>query len=389
MSERFVLPHLREMGGSLYRELIAKARGVEGALTLLAGDPDFETPKHIREAAARALEEGWTHYPVTGGMPDLKEALAEYHGRYGSDWDPASEVIVTPGSTPALFLSFVGTLNRGDEVILFDPYYMGYQPIIDYLNLRATLVHLKEEERYHLDIGELRRSVTPRTRMLVICSPNNPTGTVFTEDELSGIAEVAEENDLLILSDEIYDQFVWDGRRHRSISALPGMRERTIVIMSFSKTFAMTGWRLGSIMADEPIASGLRRIPIGGRPATFIQKAGVAALKGPWEPVEEFRREYIRRRDFLVKRLNEVEGVSCVSPEGAFYLFPNLEAVGQKSLELCAGLLDEQRLAAVPGVAFGPTGEYHLRLPLVKPVEYLAKCADALEEYVESHLRAA
>lgn len=370
----------------LYRKMIAKARGVKGALTILGGDPDFETPKHVRDAALTAMNEGWTHYPVMGGMPDLKEALASYHSRYGTDWDSTDEVIVFPGSTPALYISFVGTLNRGDEVILFEPYYMGYTPLIDYLDLNVIPVHLKEEKRYHIDKEELQGRVTSKTKMIVLCSPNNPTGTVFTEEELEGIAELAEENDLLVISDEIYDQFIYDERKHHSIAALPGMRERTIVIMSFSKTFAMTGWRLGSIMADESITSSLRRIPIGGRPATFIQKAGVAALTGPWEPVEEFRREYRLRRDHLVKRLNEIEGINCISPEGAFYLFPNFEAVGQKSIEFCEGLLEEQKLATVPGIAFGATGEYHIRIPLVKSIDYLNKCADAMENYVMKHM---
>jgi len=306
-------------------------------------------------------------------MPDLKEALANYHGRYGTDWDPAEEVIVTPGSTPALFMSFLGTLNRGDEVVFFEPYYMGYYPLIDYLDLRAIPVTLKEERRFHFEMEALSGRITPRTRMIVLCSPNNQTGTVFTGEELAGIAELAIENDLFVLSDEIYDQFVWDGLRHHSIAALPGMRERTIIIMSFSKTFAMTGWRLGSIMGDRSLIRGLRKVPIGGRPATFIQKAGVAALTGPWGPVEEFRVEYRRRRDYLVKRLNEIEGMSCVSPEGAFYAFPNLEATGQRSIEFCEGLLRERKVAIVPGVAFGDAGEYHVRIPLVKPIESLER----------------
>ena len=373
------------MKTSLYRKMIAKARGVEGALTLLAGDPDFETPKHIRDAALKALDEGWTHYPSMGGMPDLKEALANYHSRYGTDWDPTSEVYVTPGSTPALFIGFVGTLNRGDEVILFEPYYMSYTPLLEYLGLKMITVPLKEEKLYHFDVEELQDSVTSKTRMILTCTPNNPTGTVFTREELAGIAELAKENDLLVISDEIYDQFIWDGREHHSIAALPGMRERTIVVTSFSKTFAMTGWRLGSLMADESITSMLRRIPLGGRPATFIQKAGLAALTGPWEPVEEFRREYLWRRDYLVERLNEIEGISCESPEGAFYLFPNFEAIGQSSIEFCEGLLEEEKLATVPGIAFGASGEYHIRIPLVKPVDYLSKCADAIDNYAKKH----
>jgi len=382
LSQRFTLPYLRELDVPLYREFIAKIRGVEGVKTLLGGDPDFETPQHIRDAAVEALEEGWTHYPPMGGMPELKEALAEYHSRYGTDWSD-EEVIVTPGSTPALFLSFVGTLSRGEEVLLFEPYYMGYKPLIEYLGLKVVSTPLEESSCYHPDLDAMEEAISEDTRMLVICSPNNPTGTVFDEDELKRIAEIVRERDLLVLSDEIYDQFVYDGEHH-SIASLPGMRERTIVIMSFSKTFSMTGWRLGTLMADEGITSSLRRIPIGGRPASFIQRAGIAALTGPWDPVKKFKHEYNRRRDHLVKRLNEIDGIECATPEGAFYVFPRFESVGQTSIEFCEGLLEEQKLATVPGIAFGDAGEYHMRIPLVKPPEYLEECAEAIENYVKS-----
>jgi len=382
LSQRFTLPYLRDIDVPLYRKFIGKIRGVEGVKTLLGGDPDFETPQHIRDAAVEALEEGWTHYPPMGGMPELKGALADYHGRYGTDWSD-DEVIVTPGSTPALFLSFVGTLSRGEEVLLSEPYYMGYKPLIEYLGLNVVSTPLEESRCYHPDLDAMEEAISEDTRMIVICSPNNPTGTVFDEEELKRIAEIAQERNLLVLSDEIYDQFVYDGDHH-SIASLPGMRERTIVIMSFSKTFSMTGWRLGTLMADEGIISSLSRIPIGGRPATFIQRAGIAALTGPWDPVEEFKHEYNSRRDHLVKRLNEIDGIECTTPEGAFYVFPSFESIGQRSIEFCEGLLEEQKLATVPGIAFGDAGEYHMRIPLVKPTEYLDECAEAIENYVKS-----
>lgn len=385
MSERFVVSNLRKMETGIYQSFTVKARGVKGTLNLLGGDPDFETPKHIREAATKAIEEGWTHYPQTSGMPDLKEALVNYHKRYGTDWDLNDEVIATSGGTPALFMSMIGTLKRGDEVVLFEPYYMDYSDLRHYLGLKLITVPLKEDKRFHPEMEELHNKITPKTKMIVLCSQNNPTGTVFSEEELSEIAKAAKENDLLVLSDEIYDQFIYDGLKHHSIAAFLGMRERTIVILSFSKTFAMTGWRLGSIMADKSIIGALRKIPLRDRPATFLQKAGVAALNGPWGFVEEFRQEFNKRRDHLVKRLNEIEGVECVSPEGAFYLFPNLKTIGQKSIEFCEGLLQEHKVAVVPGVACGDAGEYHIRIPLVKPIKDLDKCADAMEIYAKKH----
>jgi aminotransferase len=384
MSERFVLPYLRFIDPPLYRRIIEKASTIEGVMTLLGGDPDFDTPAHIRNAAVQAIEEGWTHYPPMGGMADLKGAIAEYHTRYGTDWSGDEEVVVTPGSTPSLFLSFVGTLDRGDEIILFEPYYMGYKPVIDYMDLKFSSVNLEEDIGFHFDLEDLKEKVSDKTKMIVICSPNNPTGTVFSKGELDGIADIAQDEDLLVLSDEIYEQFVFDDNEHYSIASFPGMRERTIVILSFSKTFAMTGWRLGTLLADKGIVRSFRRIPIGGRPATFIQKAGVAALKGPWGEVDEFREEYKRRRDFMVERLNNIPGIECQSPEGAFYLFPTFEEVGEKSIEFCEGLLNEQKLATVPGIEFGEKGEYHMRIPLIRPIEYLSKCSEAIENYVET-----
>lgn len=373
------------MEAPLFQKKVAQAKEVPGAMTLLGGDPDFETPRHIIDAAFKAIEEGWTHYPVKAGIPELKEALANYHSRYDTNWKP-DEVIVTGGAIPALYIAIIGTLNRGDEIILFNPFYMGYTPLVQYLNLKVTPVQLIEEEGYHIDLDDLYRSVTPKTKMIIICSPNNPTGTVFTEKELAEITKISNKNDLLVLSDEIYDQFVWDDNKHRSIAALPGMKERTIVILSFSKTFAMTGWRLGCLMADESITSLLRKLPVGSRPAAFIQKAGVTALTSKWEPVERFHNEYLKRRDYLVKRLNEIDGITCTTPEGAFYVFPNIEAIGQKSIEFCEGIMKEHKLAIMPGIAFGDKGEYHVRIPLIKPINYLAKCADAIEKYAIKHM---
>ena len=382
MGERFIERRLMSMGASPDASVLAMARKMEGVLTLSGGDPDFDTPRHIKEAAIRALEEGWTHYPVTHGMPALKEAIAEYHGRYGTDWEP-SEVIVTAGSGQSLYASMAGTLNPGDEVVQLEPYYMAYHGLIEYLGAREATVPLVEEEGYRLDVEALKEGVTPETKMVVLCNPSNPTGTVYTEGELKGIADVAVDNDLLVLSDEVYNELLWDGRRHRSMSALPGMRERTIVSMSFSKTFAMTGWRLGCLIADEAISSRLARMPIGYRVNTFVQLAGLEALRGPWEPVEEMRMEFDRRRRFFVPRLNEIEGVGCHMPEGSIFTFPNIEALGKKSVEFCEALLKLSKILVRPGVAFGEAGEYHVRIPLIRPVETLERVASAVEDCAE------
>jgi aspartate/methionine/tyrosine aminotransferase len=261
---------------------------------------------------------------------------------------------------------------------------MAYSNLIEYLGAREVGVALGEEEGYRLDLEALKEKVTRNTKMIVICNPNNPSGTVHTREELAGIAEVAQENDLLVLSDEVYNEFVWDGREHVSIASLPGMKERTIICNSFSKTFAMTGWRLGYVLADKSIVTRLQRIPVGYRTNTFVQTAAVEALKGPWEPVERMAQEYDRRRRFMVPRLNEIDGISCHMPEGAFYLFPNIGGLGVGSEEFCESLLVKKKILARPGTAFGVSGELHMRIPLIKPVETLGEIADAIEDHAKN-----
>ncbi len=386
MGERFVEKRLVALRTPSYARVLVEARKMKGVLNLWGGDPDFDTPVNIKEAAVGALREGWTHYPVTCGMPALREAIAEYHGRYGVDWK-ASEVIVTAGSAQALYASMAGTINPGEQVVLPEPYYTEYHGVIDYLGAREVTTPLVEEEGYRLDVEALKESVGPGTKMIVLCNPNNPTGTVYTEEELRAVVDVAVDEDLLVLSDEVYNEFVWDDGVHRSIAALPGMRERTIVCMSFSKTFAMTGWRLGCLIADEAISSRLAGMPIGYRVSTFVQLAGVEAMKGPSEPVDGFRREFDRRRKYLVPRLDGIDSVGCHMPEGSIFTFPNLSGFGLGSVEFCEALLREGGILVRPGVAFGDAGEHHVRIPLIRPVETLEKVANAVEELAERMVR--
>ena len=386
MAERFIEKRLAGMKARSPARVVAMARGMDGVTNLAGGDPDFDTPRHIKEALSRAIEDGKTHYPPTHGLPALRKAIAEYHGKHGVDWAP-SEVIVTAGSGVSLFVSMAGTVNPGDEVVLLEPYFMAYSNIVEYLGTKEVGAALDEEKGYRLDPEALNEKVTRKTKMIVICNPNNPSGTVFTEEELKGIADVAVVTDLLVLSDEVYCEFIWDGGRHVSIASLPGMRERTIISSSFSKTFAMTGWRLGYVIADEPVARMLQKIPVGYRTNTFVQLAGVEALKGPWGPVEEMAREYDRRREYMVPRLGEIEGISCHMPEGAFYLFPNIGGLGVKSEDFCESLLTEKRILARPGTAFGVTGEYHMRIPLIRPVEALEKIAADIEDHASKRAR--
>jgi aminotransferase len=378
MSE-FVVSKLRNVEESIYWNIVAETRKYKGALNLLGGDPDFPTPKHIKDAAINALEEDFTHYPPTTGIPGLREEIAKYHGKYGVPWKP-SEVIVTAGSGLALYLALTGTINKSDEVIVFNPSYHSYHDLITYLGAKEVNVTLNENTNYHPDIDLLKNQISSKTKMIILCNPNNPTGTVYTKEELTEIAEIAKKNDLLVLSDEVYNEFLWDGNEHISIASLKDMKKRTIICSSFSKTFAMTGWRLGYLIMDESIASLLANQPVGYRPPTFVQLAGVKALTGLWDPVKKMAKEYDKRRKYLAKRLNEINGINCNVPQGAFYLFPY---IGNKSIDFCEGLLKEENVAVVPGKAFGSEGEYHIRIPLVKPVEQLSICANAIENYIQ------
>ncbi len=385
MSGRWASKRLKEMEPSPFRSVAARLLGMKDVIKLSSGDPDFATPPHIIEAAHRALSEGATHYTPTSGLPRLKEAISEYYRKFDLNVDPNAEVIVTPGSQQALYLTLASVLGPGDEVLISDPSYTVYEPTIKFLGARPVRFPLDRENNFHPDLDAMEAKVSDRTKMILICTPNNPTGTVLSKTDLEAVAQVAREHDLLVVSDEIYSEFIWGDGRHLSIAALPGMKERTVVIVSFSKTFAMTGWRLGYLIADGALVKQMLKLQ-GNMvlcPAAFVQMAGVAALTGPWEPVKAMRREYEDRVNFLAGRLDEIDGVSCPKPEGAFYLFPDISQVCTSSRKFCDGLLEERKLAATAGVHFGPLGEGHIRLALVRPVDVLSEAADRIESHVK------
>jgi aspartate/methionine/tyrosine aminotransferase len=380
MAERFIEKRLASMKARSHARVVAMARGMDGVINLGGGDPDFDTPSHITDARLKGVAEGKPHYPPPPGLPALRSAVAEYHGKHNVDWENG-EVTITAGSGVSLFAATTGTVNPGEEVILLEPYFMAYSNLVEYVGAIEVGIPLDVEEGYRLDIEALKGGVSGKTKMIVLCNPNNPSGTVFTKEELKGIADVAIDEDLLVLSDEVYCEFVWDGKEHTAIASLPGMRERTIISSSFSKTFAMTGWRLGYVIADQSLTSRIRKIPLGYRTNTFVQIAGVAAMQGTWEPVEAMAEEYDRRRRFMVPRLSEIEGINCHNPEGAFYLFPNIGGLGMESEEFCESLLKEKKILARPGTAFGVTGESHMRIPLIKPVDDLEDIAQSIEDH--------
>jgi aspartate/methionine/tyrosine aminotransferase len=304
------------------QKLAAAGRDI---VSLGIGDPDFDTPTHIREAAKRALDSGRTHYGPSAGIPALREAAAAYLARSrGVPFSP-EEIVVTPGAKPILFHTILAVAEPGDEVIYPNPGFPIYESVINFAGAKPVPMALVESREFRVDPDQLRRAVSPRTRMIVINSPNNPTGGVLSRDDLEAIADIARECDAWVLADEIYSEFLFGGR-HESITQFPGMKERTILLDGFSKTYAMTGWRLGYGAMPAHLAEQIARMNTNSVSctATFVQDAGVEALTGPQDAVRAMIAEFTARRDMAVAELNRIPGISCVMPQGAFYAFPNV-----------------------------------------------------------------
>ena len=352
-----------------------------------SGDPDFEAPPHVKEAAIKAIQEGglYTHYAPAEVSDEFREAVVKYYSKYGVKYEP-SQVNPTAGSGTALNVVIASFLKPGDECLAFDPTFGTHFRTPPSFGAKVGFIPLNKGF-YHMDPDpdELRKRVTDKTRMIIICNPNNPAGTVYTKEELSAIAEVAREKDIIILADEIYNEFIYDGRKHFAISSLDGMKERTIVVMSFSKTFAMTGWRLGYYILPEELAPKMTRLPVGAVPATFVIKAGTAALTGPFDPIKRMCEEYDKRRRFFVKRMNEIKGFSCHMFEGAFYAYPDIKGLGVPSAKFVEELADKENVRISDGSNFGPeVAKGHLRIPLVKPIEVLETIASRMEHLAKT-----
>ncbi len=346
------------------------------------GEPDFDTPEHIKEAAFEAMRRGFTHYTSSRGIMELREAISDDLKRRGVEADPEKEIIVTPGAKHAIYCACLATLNPGDEVLVLAPTWPTHFQCVEIAEARP--IEVPCGETYSLDEEALKERLTPNSRMILVCSPNNPTGGVLTIEEIRVIADLARDHDLLVLSDEIYDRIVYDSLEIRSIASLEGMKERTIVINGFSKTYAMTGWRLGYAYANKNIIEAMDRIQQSTTtcPASFVQKAGVAALKGPQDFVEEMIKEYDRRRRFIVDELNKIPGVSCVMPKGAFYVFPDFSSLKVPSFELSERLLVEKGISTTPGSEFGASGEGHLRLSYATSIETIGEAFKKVYEFV-------
>jgi len=363
-----------------------KAKALKAAghdvVALAGGDPDFDTPDYITAAAFQAIENGATHYPAPmKGITPLLEAIArKLETDNGIKVNHGSDVVVTPGGKWALFLALSAILNPGDEVLYLEPVWVSYPPMIVLAGGTPVAVTLPASDNFTITADRLRAAVTPRTKALMVNSPNNPTGRVLTQDELDAIVRVAVENDLYVISDEIYETIIFDGRQHLSPAAMPGMAERTLTINGLSKSHAMTGWRLGWLAGPTPImklATQMNSQTVSSA-ANFTMHAAVAALTGPKDTTKAMRDEYQRRRDFMVPALNAIDGVECLDIEGAFYLFPRFPRSTKTSAELAEALIEKAGIASVPGAAFGRSGEGHVRFTIATAMKELEKAVDKL-----------
>jgi aspartate aminotransferase len=369
-------------------EVLARAKAIEAAggkvIHLEIGEPDFPTPDHIVEAAVEGLRAGRTHYVPAPGVPALREAVAAFLERTGRMRATPDRVIVTPGAKPIMFFTIMALCGEGDEVLYPDPGFPMYESITGFAGAVGVPVPLREGNDFRIDTSELESLITDRSKLLIINSPHNPCGSVLTKTDCEAIADIALRHDLTVLSDEVYWAIRYGGQPHASVLDVDGMADRTILLDGWSKTFAMTGWRLGFGVFPPALVEPVTRLVINSVSCTsaFSQDAAAAALTGPWQPVEAMVAEFRRRRDVIVAGLNDIPGITCVEPQGAFYAFPNITGTGLTSAELQSRLLTEAGVAALAGTAFGPYGEGFLRFSYANSVENIQTALEAIRAEV-------
>src|ERR1051325_1598077 len=347
-----------------------------------AREPDFDTPQHIKDAAIRALNEGFTKYTPSSGIPELRQAIADKFKRENGLGYKPSQVIVSCGGKHSCYNVILATCQEGDEVIIPAPYWLSYPEMVKLAGARPVVVETSDNTEFKITPDALRRAITSNTRLFILNSPSNPTGTVYTPEEIEALGNICVENDVLIMSDEIYEHLLYDGARHRSVASLsPAHYEHTIVVHGFAKAWSMTGWRLGFLAAPEPIAKAIDAIQSHStsNPTSFAQKGGVAALTGPQDHLPKWLAEYDRRRAYAWKKLNGIPGISCVNSKGAFYLFPNISQTGLNSSDFCAKLLEQEKVAAVPGIAFG--ADDYIRISYATSMANIEKGLDRLDKF--------
>jgi aspartate aminotransferase len=383
---------MSRLGTETAFEVLVKARALEAqgrdVVHMEIGEPDFDTPSNIIEAACRALRSGWTHYGPSAGLPEFREAIAaEVSRSRGIKIDP-NQVVVTPGGKPIMFFTIMAIAEAGDEVMYPNPGFPIYESVINFVGAKPVPLRLSEEREFRFDIDELRSKVTPRTKMLIINSPQNPCGSMLSVDDLQAIAEIATKHDIMVLSDEIYIRLVYEGE-FASITRFPGMMERTIILDGFSKTYAMTGWRLGYGVMPEALATQVARLMTNSNSCTasFTQIAGIEALKGPQDESYKMVAAFKERRDIIVEGLNKIPGISCLLPKGAFYVFPNVKEVVKRgkfanAKALADHLLQEAGVASLTGTSFGEYGEGYLRFSYATSIPNINKAIERIGEAV-------
>jgi len=380
---------VEELKPSGIRRFFDLAAGMEGVISLGVGEPDFITPWSVREAAILSLEQGYTSYTANAGLMELREEIAGYMQKsFGVCYSPRSEIIVTVGASQALDIALRAILDPGDEVIVVEPSFVSYVPLVSLAGGMPVQVQTLKENGFKILPEQLEKVITDRTKAIILCSPNNPTGTMLSGSELEAIAQIAEKYDLLVLSDEIYAELAYDGE-YTSFAAISGMKKRTILISGFSKGFAMTGWRLGFVCAPEAISQAMLKIHQYAMMCapTMAQFAALEALKTGRSDVEDMKKSYKRRRNYFVQSLNEL-GLTCHVPGGAFYAFPSIESTGLSSEEFAEKLLLEEKVAVVPGNIFGESGEGHVRCSYATSMELLQEAIKRIGHFLKRNQKA-
>ena len=358
----------------------------EKVIHMEIGRPDFDTPQKIKDAAYKSLENGNVFYTSNYGTPAIRKAIADWENKRNHVDYNASNVLVTVGVGEATYAAMAAFLEDGDEVLVPNPVWLNYIHVPNSLGATPITYSLKEENNFQIDFEELESKITERTKMIVIVDPSNPTGGVFSEETLKKLADIAIKNDLLVISDEIYEQLTYDGTKHICIASLPGMKERTIKLGGFSKAYSMTGWRLGYMCAPEEVIKACVRVHqyTITCASSFVQEAAITALNDCDDDVEAMRKEYQRRKDYVVKALNEIDGISCNNPQGAFYIFMNIKELGKSSMEMAEYLLETAKVAMVPGSAFGSEGEGYIRLSYACSYDELVEACARIKDAVEA-----
>ncbi|MGD0158930.1 MAG: pyridoxal phosphate-dependent aminotransferase [Candidatus Bathyarchaeia archaeon] len=380
---------MKTLGTETAFEVLAKAKALErqgkDIVHLEIGEPDFDTPKNIKDAAIKALNSGYTHYTPSAGMPELRQAIADYISKTRKLDVKPEEVVVTPGGKPVMFFSILALVNPGDEVMYPNPGFPIYESMINFVGAKPVPIQLKEENEFGLDTEYVKKMITKKTKMIILNSPENPTGGIVTREQLKVVADsISGRNDVFVLSDEIYSRIIYEGK-HESITQFPGMKDKTILLDGFSKTYAMTGWRLGYGVMRKDLAEKVAQLMTNSNSCTcaFTQLAGVEALTGPQKESERMDEEFRKRREVIVPGLNNIEGITCKKPHGAFYVFPNITGTGMDSRTLQDYLLNNAGVAALAGTSFGKYGEGYLRLSFANSIENIKKALERIAKAVK------